>query len=99
MIKNINMYQLMEIIKDRDLLIIDVRDANEYAQKRIYGAINITYDNIDIISKKYPDRNKKILVYCTKGARSIVVAEQLDRLGYKKIYNLEKGIEKNLNST
>ena len=95
MIKNISIYELKNIISDKNILIIDTREKLEYKKRRLPGAINIEIDEIDKILEICPDKNKKILVYCSKGVRSIVVAERLDELGYTKIYNLEEGIEKN----
>ena len=95
MIKNISIYELKNIISDKNILIIDTREKSEYKKRRLLGAINIEIDEIDKILEICPDKNKKILVYCSKGVRSIVVAERLDELGYTKIYNLEEGIEKN----
>lgn len=94
MIKNINIYELKMLIGSDDILLLDARDANEYKKKRIQGAINLEVDKVDNILKICPDKNKKIIIYCTKGIRSIAVAERLDELGYKEIYNLEYGIEK-----
>ena len=93
MIKNIDIYELKELIKEENILIIDVRDVEEYKNNRILNAINITVENIKNVMKICPNKNKKILVYCSKGIRSIVAAEQLDRFGYTKIYNLKKGLE------
>lgn len=94
MIKNIGINEFKKIMNNSDVLILDTRDFNEYKEKRVLKAINIDIDNIDSILKICPDKNKKILVYCTKGARSIVVAERLDKLGYTQIYNLQGGIQK-----
>lgn len=94
MIKNINIYELRNLVKTEDVLLIDTRENTEYKKSRLKGAINIEVDDIDKILTIYPDKNKKIVVYCSKGVRSIVVAERLDELGYTRIYNLEKGIEK-----
>ena len=94
MIKNINIYELRKIITDKDVMIIDTRDSSEYKKRRIPRAINVEVDNVDTILRICPDKNKKILIYCTKGVRSIVMAGRLDELGYTQIYNLEEGIEK-----
>lgn len=94
MIRNINMNEFKKMAADNDVLILDARDTSEYKEKRIAKAVNIDLDNIESILKICPNKNQKILVYCTKGARSIVVAERLDKLGYKQIYNLHGGIQK-----
>jgi len=94
MIKNINIYEMKKLIKTEDVLLIDTRENLEYKKRRILHAINLEVDNVDDILSICPDKNKKIVLYCTKGIRSIVVAERLDELGYTQIYNLSEGIEK-----
>lgn len=94
MIKNIDIYELKNIILDKNILIIDTREYAEYKKRRLPGAINLELENVDDILQICPDKNKKILIYCTKGIRSIVVAGRLDELGYTQIFNLDEGIEK-----
>ena len=94
MIKNINISELKHLLSDKELIILDVRDKEDFPKRRINKAINIEIEEINNIIKICPDKNKKILVYCARGVRSIVAAEILEELGYKEVYNLKGGIEK-----
>ena len=94
MIKNINISELKHLLSDKELIILDVRDKEDFQKRRINKAINIEIEEINNIIKICPDKNKKILVYCARGVRSIVAAEILEELGYKEVYNLKGGIEK-----
>lgn len=65
--------------------LIDVRDAEEFAEGHIPGSINIPVASLatqsDVLDKK-----KKIIVYCNSGGRSYNAYRKLMKLGYKDIY-------------
>ncbi|HSQ87474.1 rhodanese-like domain-containing protein [Romboutsia sp.] len=89
---NINNKKLRELMKE-DVLLIDIRNKDEYEEKRIQNSINIQLHdllyNIDEI-EEYKD--KKVIIYCRSGHRSITACNLLVMQGFKHIYNLEKGI-------
>ena len=89
---NINNIKLRELMKE-DALLIDIRTKDEYEEKRIQNSINIQLHdllyNIDEI-EEYKD--KKVIIYCRSGHRSITACNLLVMQGFKHIYNLEKGI-------
>ena len=67
-------------------LILDVRNAGEYSEKHIHGAIDVPSEaigNQDI--PELPDKEQLILVYCRSGNRSKQAAEKLVKLGYTNI--------------
>ncbi|MBQ2865140.1 MAG: rhodanese-like domain-containing protein [Clostridia bacterium] len=67
-------------------IILDVRRADEYAEKHIPGAVNIPNESIgteDI--PQLPDKDQLILVYCRSGNRSKQASEKLAALGYTNI--------------
>jgi len=74
------------LLKKKETIVIDVRDADEYKNGHIEGAINIPYDQIQssVNYNKKPD----IIVYCQTGARSHVAAMLLQDMGYKNIYDM-----------
>lgn len=79
--------QLME--NDNKTRLIDVRTKEEYAEGHLDDAINIPVDNIKEIEKvEEIDKETPIIVYCKSGKRSAKAAEELKKLGYKKIYDL-----------
>ena len=70
-------------------ILIDVREKDEFDEKHLDGAINISYTVIgDKISGITNDKESKIIVYCKSGARSNKAANTLKSLGYKNIYDL-----------
>lgn len=89
---NINNENLKELTKD-DILLLDIRTKEEYEEKNIPNSINIQLNdllyNIDEIEEY---KNKKIVVYCRSGHRSITACNLLSMEGFTNLYNLEKGI-------
>lgn len=85
-LENIAAYNLDSFLsqyKDR-LLIIDVRSEMEYKEFHIKNAINIPYE---LFFKKdiNLESNRRIMVYCSRGGRSIRVAKMLLYKGYSVI--------------
>lgn len=69
-----------------DMVILDVREQDEFDAGHIPGAILIPYTEIDQKAEEMlPDKDKQILVYCRSGRRSKIAAESLAKLGYTNI--------------
>lgn len=63
-----------------DVLIIDLRDKEDYLKGHIPSAINIPYENLeDEIHKLNP--NKLIIFYCDRGNISLMAARDLMKYG------------------
>ena len=91
--KNINASQFSEIIKDKEVQLVDVRTAREVVAGKIEGAVNIDYYGQNFkeeIAKL--DKGKTIAVYCRSGGRSGSAMSILKDLGFKNIYNLSGGM-------
>ena len=68
---------------DEDVIVLDVREPNEYAVAHIPESINIPRGLLEFsIWSLIPDKNEKILVYCKTGARAALAAKTLNELGY-----------------
>ena len=77
------------LIKKEKAVLVDVRTAEEYEDGHINGAISIPYTEIyDLAEKTIPDKNTKVIVYCSNGGRSIIAARRFAVLGYKNVYDL-----------
>ena len=75
---------LME--SEENYVILDVRTEEEFAEKRIAGAILIPYDEIEARAEgELTDKAQLILVYCRSGRRSKIAAETLANLGYTNV--------------
>ena len=74
---------------EKDIILLDVRTPEEYAEKHIPDSLLIP---VDVIGKEAPaklaDRNTVIFVYCRSGRRSAAATEALVKMGYTNIYNL-----------
>ena len=62
-----------------DVLIIDLRCKEEYMQMHIEGSRNIPYDEFECMCLP---RNKLIVLYCDRGASSLVIGRELAGCGY-----------------
>lgn len=89
-IKTPNSKEISAIMQNKDIIIIDVRTADEYKAAHVEGAVNIPNDEIE--NRVNYDKNKPIAVYCQTGVRSSEAAKTLEKMGYTKIYDLG-GIE------
>lgn len=69
-----------------DVIILDVREQNEYDEGHIANAILLPYTEIeDKAEEVLPDKEALILVYCRSGRRSKIAAESLAKLGYTNV--------------
>lgn len=71
---------------EQDYIILDTREAEEYAQGHIPDAMLIPYDEItQRAEKELPDKSALILVYCRSGRRSKIAAQSLADMGYTNV--------------
>ena len=89
-IKTLGADEFAEVMTQKDVRLIDVRTAEEYAEGHLFGA-----ENIDVKDTLFAERIKgidgEVAVYCRGGRRSLKAAEQL-AAGGCTVYNLDGGI-------
>ena len=76
-------------------ILLDAREQKEFDTSHIKNAICVGYNQFNIketVVKLPKDKNTKIVVYCSLGIRSEVVADKLIKAGYTNVYNLYGGI-------
>ncbi|WP_341837841.1 rhodanese-like domain-containing protein [Chitinophaga pollutisoli] len=79
--------KIAELIDDTTIF-VDVRTPDEYQEGHIPGALNIPLP--DIFNRKQEIRGlgeKPVIFYCRSGSRSGMAVSQLQKEGYKEIYN------------
>lgn len=82
-----------ELMNDSDVVVLDVRTAEEFVDGHLAGAVNIDYRQDNFVEQavvRLP-KDKTIAVYCRSGRRSAGAAELLAEKGYKLV-NLKGGI-------
>ena len=84
--------EIAATISDRNVQLVDVRTAEEFADGHIPGAINIDVkmDDFDELAAAWLDLGRPVAVYCRSGARSKTAAKRLAGKGFK-VYELNHG--------
>ena len=76
-----------------EIILLDVRSPEEYAQGHIKHAKNVNYFDADFMDQILKlDKNEEIYLYCKGGKRSNNAANKLKQAGFTKIYDLKGGI-------
>jgi molybdopterin/thiamine biosynthesis adenylyltransferase len=76
-------------------LFLDVREADEYAQGALPGAVHLPRGLLELqVEGRVPDRERKIVVYCAGGTRSALAAQALGQLGYSEVASMAGGFNK-----
>jgi len=93
-IREISAAKLTELRKENStLVLVDVREDNEWNQRRIAGAIHVGRGVLEInIESRVPEKSTPIVVYCQGGGRSAVAADVLGKMGYTNVSSLAGGL-------
>jgi sulfur-carrier protein adenylyltransferase/sulfurtransferase len=77
------------------LMLVDVRDPDEYRDGHIEPAANISRGFLEFrIGTVASDPKTPLVLYCQTGLRSMLAARQLKELGYENVVNLQGGFQK-----
>jgi len=83
---------LARLERGDDLLLVDVREDNEWDRGRIRGAIHIGRGVIERDIEKHVDRtDREIVLYCGGGYRSALAADSLQKMGFANVRSLAEG--------
>ena len=85
------LFQELNVPETKPLL-LDTRSPAEYNVSHLAGARLVGFDAFDVSQLKDVPKNTPLVVYCSVGARSEKVGEQLQQAGYKNVRNLYGGI-------
>ena len=84
-----------------DILLLDVREPEEYANLHIPGSINVPRGILETAcewdyDETHPElvtaRDREIVVICRSGNRSVLAAHTMKRMGFKKLASLKTGV-------
>ncbi len=75
-------------------VIVDVREASEWEQGHIPGAIHISKSYIEQqCEAAAPDRDAPVVLYCAGGVRSLFAAQTLRDMGYTDVASMSSGFQ------
>ena len=84
-----------------DLLILDVREADEFDAMHIAGSMHVPrgilesaceWDYEETVPELVRAREREIAVVCRSGNRSVLAAHSMQVLGYTKVVSLQTGL-------
>ena len=86
--QQISQEEAKEMMDTQDVIILDVREQDEYDSGHIPGAVLLPVGTIDetTAAEVIPEKDSTVLVYCRSGNRSKTASSALADLGYTNIY-------------
>ncbi|MBK1719784.1 rhodanese-like domain-containing protein [Thiocystis violacea] len=84
-----------------ELMIVDVREPDEFAAMHIAGSINVPrgilesaceWDYEETVPELVQARDREIVVVCRSGYRSVLAAHSMNVLGYSDVVSLQTGL-------
>ncbi len=80
---------------NRDWLLIDVREQDEYRGGHLPGAIGCGRGILEYhIADIEPEPDKEIVLYCRGGHRSALAADSLRQMGYTNVHSMIGGFRR-----
>lgn len=90
------------IAEKKDVLLLDVREPDEFDAMRIRGSINVPrgiletaceYNYDTTIPDLVKARTRSVVVICRSGKRSVLAAQTMQWMGYEKACSLKLGVK------
>lgn len=74
------------------VILIDVREDNEWEQGHITGAIHLGKGILERdIEKIVPETDTEIILYCGGGYRTALAADNLQKMGFTNVFSMAGG--------
>jgi rhodanese-related sulfurtransferase len=92
-IREVDVQQTQARLRENpDARLIDVREDNEWDEAHAVGAEHLGKGIIERdIEVKAPDKDTELILYCGGGFRSALVADVLQRMGYRNVFSMAGG--------
>lgn len=92
-IATISSAEAINLMNNKNAVLIDTRPVSDFQNKHIIGAIHMSANDVEkniSILEKY--RDKPVITYCQAGMISKTVAKELQNKGFSILYSLKDGI-------
>lgn len=76
--------------KNRNALLIDVREREEYRKEHYRNALNCPYEEMECWMHRFP-KQRALILYCDYGSTSLLAARRLAKENYE-VYTVIGGI-------
>ncbi len=101
-VKEVMPWDMEEMMaKNPDILILDVRERDEYDTMHVPGSLNVPRGIVESAcewgyEETEPElvqaRSREVIIVCRSGYRSILAAYNLQLLGFESVYSLATGL-------
>ena len=94
-VQEVALAQAEQAIRDADVL-VDVREADEYAAGHLAGAVHISRGMLEFKFSANPalqSRDLKIVLYCKTSGRAALAAAALHDMGYLNVQSIAGGFD------
>ena len=84
-----------DMLKSGGAVALDVREADEFEQGALKGAVHIPRGFLEIqVAGRIPEAATPVVVYCAGGTRSVLAADTLAQLGYANVVSVTGGFNR-----
>lgn len=99
-IENLSPLQAQEELAKGDIVLVDIREADELTQGKIAGAVHAPRGMLEFYAdstlpyyKPEFNKEKRIILYCASGGRSALAVQTLMTMGYGHTTHIEGGLK------
>jgi rhodanese-related sulfurtransferase len=91
--KTVSPTEAVVLMNDENTVVIDVREASEFAEGHIEGARHIPLAKLEERAFELQDHKQKpVIVTCQSGTRSGAASRKLAALGFTNVYEMKGGL-------
>jgi len=90
-IEELTPHQVAQLLRERRIILVDVREAEEFAVQRIPGALLCPLSTLDATMLP-PDTDRQLVFHCGSGKRSVSAARARLAAGAARAAHLTGGI-------
>ena len=82
---------LTRLSKSEAIVLLDVREANEWNLGRLPNAIHIARGQLETNVEARIPRDATVVIYCATGNRSVFAADTMQQMGYENVASMSGG--------
>ena len=90
-ISQIDVDMLHNTLENKEIMLLDVRESDEYKGGHIEAAVNVPLSSFDAETLPY-EKDEPLYVICRSGNRSMEAAQRLHDAGYTDVTNVTGGM-------
>ena len=91
--KEVSVQQAVQLINRRDAMVLDVRDASEFASGHIPNARHVPAGEVEKRMKELEKwKQRPVIISCRSGTRSAAASAALRKNGFQEVFTLKGGI-------